>query len=126
MNTFPEEIVINGRTYVAANVGTRISPHLMYDCHLFRPCVGSTVDEIIADFVAEVRKPHERYGKPMLCPIIVLEGKREIRHVGEMVFPRWHHEKSFETVNESQLRKWRDAVLADPDIPRLVSLPRDR
>jgi len=100
-------ITIDGIRYQRIDrIANRVSCWGMYDAHLFHRFEGLTPEEI-----AEKWKTHKdpKYGKTMLCPVIVLEGDKEIRRVG----PAVHHEDG--------LPKWLSACNADPDIPRLLA-----
>lgn len=99
-------------------IANRLGAHLMYDCHLFRRANGSTVREVAADWQQERDVPDECYGEPMLCPVIVLDGTKELRRVGTMVHPG--SEKEGE-----QLKRWIEECEADPDIPRLLAAGRN-
>lgn len=105
MSAPPDAITIDGVRYVRAPL--RVSTSVMYDCHLFRQLLGLTVDEIIADWLRECREPDPQVGRPYLCPAIVLQGDRELRRVGPMIF------KADDAVG---IEKWRSALLDDPDI----------
>ena len=120
--SLPNTIMLNGRRYVAdPNDATRVSIHGMYDCHMFTAYTGSTVDSIIEQWKAEVSAPDKRYGPPCLCPVTVLHEKRELRRVGEMVHTVYGVGNKPSTWDPVQLSAWREAVLADPDISRLLA-----
>ena len=106
----PHTITVDGVRYVRAAL--RVSAHVMYDCHLFRPLGGRTVDDLLADWRRECAAPEERYGRPYLCPVIVLQEERELRRVGPMVF---------RVADEAGVAAWRSALLDDPDIPALLA-----
>jgi len=97
-----------GKIFYEAN---RVSIHGMYDAHLFQKVTGNSVDEIILNWVLE--EDDVQYGPTSLCPAIVLCGKRELRRVGPMVHRR---------TDAAVLKQYREALLADPDIPRLLGL----
>lgn len=114
-----DEITIDGVKYRRVDrIANRVSSYVMYDCHLFRQLKGSTVDELIADWRSECAKPDEKYGRPSLCPLIVLDGKQELRRVGPMVFFEYTPPYA---INEKQLNEWREKALADPDITRILA-----
>ena len=105
---------------------TRVSISGMFDRHLFCKLKGSTVDDIIKAWREQNSKPYpaivggdkvDDLGPITLCPAIVLSGDSEIRRVGPMVFPA----SSYSTLDETKVAAYRDALLADPDIPRLLS-----
>lgn len=122
----PERLNINGVDYVrAGDLADRVSIHGMYDMHLFHSIAGATVDEVIANWRAHnaIEQPAmvdgrkvDDMGESMLCPIIVLAGKQELRRVGQMIFPRGERG----SCDKVALEAWRSAALADPDIPRLL------
>ena len=127
------KVIIDGIEYVPRqNIAARVSIHGMYDCHCFErftgmyDChcferfTGKTVDEVISNWQKHSEKDTLAYlgqdktpsniGVTVLCPAIVLDANdKELRRVGEMVFER----------GDPSL--WRDALLADPDIPRLLA-----
>jgi hypothetical protein len=122
--SLPQTITIDGVEYRAVPLADRVSSHVMYDCHLFRALKGRTVDELIADWQRETNAPDSNYGRPMLCPLIVMQGKTELRRVGPMV----HELYSWQAMDGEAIRKqrdtlakWREAALADPDISRILA-----
>ena len=116
------KVIIDGIEYVPRqNIAARVSIHGMYDCHCFErftgmyDChcferfTGKTVDEDTLAYLGQDKTP-SNIGVTVLCPAIVLDANdKELRRVGEMVFER----------GDPSL--WRDALLADPDIPRLLA-----
>jgi hypothetical protein len=112
--TPPNELVIDGVRYVQADrAATHVRTHFMYDCHLFHHSDARSIDELVKLWQAECEKPDKRYGPPMLCPVIVMEGEKEVRRVGHMVFPKTPY-------SECDLGSWLDPVRRDPDIERLL------
>lgn len=110
-----EEVVVDGFRYRRIDrIATRVSCWGMYDCHAFHKFHAETVDGVIAawkDYCTNERDA--KYGGPDgLCPVIVLEGDKELRRVGPMVHG---------LDDAKRLKEWRDACLADPDIPRLLA-----
>jgi hypothetical protein len=115
-------VIIDGIRYVPApGEMLHVSIHGMYDCHLFHEPPGSTVDEVIAAWQEHNRTPALRkartpdgriidLGRSVLCPAIVMCGDRELRRVGDMVYE-----------NERGLAEYRAALLADPDVSRLLA-----
>jgi hypothetical protein len=106
----------------------RVSIHGMYDCHLFHAVEGSTVAEVIGNWRLHNQqfqpaivggKEVKDLGPSGLCQIIVLSGEKELRRVGPMVFSRGPRLAG--QCDEKALQEWRDAALADPDIPRLLA-----
>lgn len=113
--SIPNNVIIDGIEFVRKDRrANRVSCHLMYDCHLFRRLKGTTIDELLADWGREVKRPKPDLGAPMLCPIIVMEDDKELRRVGQMVFPdtQW---------SKSKLDEWLGPVRADPDIARILA-----
>ena len=110
----PETLVIDGVEYHRGPIANRVSSSVMYDCHLFRQLKGTTVDELVADWRKECTSPDERYGEPMLCPLIVLDSDKEMRRVGPMVFP-----SSGDL--DAKLGEWIRLAKADPDISRILA-----
>lgn len=118
--TMPDTISVDGVRYKRLDrIANRISSHVMYDCHLFRPLKGATVDELIIDWQLECATPEDRYGQPMLCPVIVLEDDKEIRRVGKMVFPATDYRP--QTKVGEDVKAFRHALLSDPDISRILA-----
>lgn len=106
----------------------RVSIHGMYDCHLFHEITGSSIDEVISNWVKHISKTIPAIfaggqkvsdlGPSCLCPAIVLdEHGKELRRVGKMVFPDY----STRTPDPTSLAKYREALLSDPDIANLLS-----
>ena len=89
--------------------------YYMHDNHMFTRLEGSTLDDIIAH--ANAVEAESSYG--MLCPVIVMRDKNEIRRVGTGAHSssskdpkdRWH----------AQVAVWRKEVEADPDIIRILA-----
>lgn len=104
-----------------------VSIYGMFDCHLFHQYQGSTVDEIIDNWLEHISKPISAelddgrlvkdLGATDLCPAIVMNGETEVRRVGPMV-----HVGSDRKPNLKLLEEYRKALSADPDIPRLLKL----
>lgn len=102
-----DEITIDGVRYKRIDrIADRVSTYGMYDCFLFHEFKGKSAEEI-----AQAWQAHKdaELGKTSLCPVIVLEGDKELRRVGQMVF------------RHAELQQWIDACNADPDIPRLLA-----
>jgi len=98
----------------------------MFDCHLFCPFSGSTVDEVIAQWREQNSKPYPAIvggqevsdlGFAYLCPAIVLLNGKDVRRVGEMVMQDYKTKQPC----EDEVRAYRQALLNDPDIPRLLA-----
>lgn len=118
--SFPDVVMIDGVEYTKTSaIATRLGTHVMYDCHLFRSLKGTTVDALIEDWERECASPDEKYGKPSLCPVIVLDGNRELRRVGKMVFPASSYRLREKVI--SDVAEFRYALKADPDISRLLA-----
>jgi hypothetical protein len=112
--SLPEVIHIDGVEYRRGPLATRVSSHVMYDCHLFRELKGSTLEELVEDWRKECEKPDEKYGPSYLCPLSVLSGDKELRRVGQMVFP--------DTADtDRKLGEWLRLAKADPDITRILA-----
>lgn len=103
----------------------RVSIYGIFDSHLFHRYTGNTVDEVIDNWLAHIAKPIpaivggkrvDDMGPTALCPAIVLHGKKELRRVGYMVFPRENG-----APEKKDIDAYRAALLADPDIPRLLA-----
>lgn len=113
-----EEITIDGVRYRRMDrMATRVSTHVMFDCHLFGELKARTVQGLVDEwrmFIKGGAKYSERYGPAYLCPVSVMDGDKELRRVGTMVFP-----DSGEC--DRELGKWLREVNADPDIARLLA-----
>ena len=105
---------------------TRVSIYGMYDCHAFKQFTGSTVDEVIDNWLSHCKQLHPAIlgdhevpdlGPTMLGPAIVLSDKKELRRVGEMLFPG-HITR---LPDPTKLAAFRRALMDDPDIPRLLA-----
>lgn len=91
----------------------------MYDCHMFHGIKANSVEGIIEKWLEHNSKPTACFfegsdrphnlGPSALCPAIVLNGDKELRRVGNMI-----HDK------DQDLEPYRKALLADPDISRLL------
>ena len=104
----------------------RLSISGMFDCHLFCSYPGNTVDEVITAWKDQNSKPYpamvedrqiDDLGFADLCPVIVLHDDKELRRVGQMVMQDW----KTKTYLPEELEAYRQALLDDPDIPRLLS-----
>lgn len=106
-----DQITIDGIRYKRIDrIANRVSCYGMYDCHLFHRFEGATPEEIATQWRAH-KDPE--LGDTLLCPVLVLEGDKELRRVGKMAHC------------EAELQQWIDACNADPDIPRLLAqMPR--
>lgn len=111
-----------------AQVATRLSIHGMYDMFLFHPIEGDSVDGLLAAWEEHNSKPQPAYvggdfvedmGKSWFCPVIVLDAEdKEMRRVGEGIFERRGDDAKY----DAEKIAFRTALLADPDIPRLLAL----
>jgi hypothetical protein len=130
MTTETPDLVINGVRYVpaATQAADEVSIHGMYDMHLFHRVTGKTVEEVIANWLAHNSEPQpamvdgrkvDDMGQSMLCPAIVLSRGKEVRRVGQMVFPSY--ERRGTPRNPDDLEAYRQALLKDPDITRLLT-----
>jgi len=93
----------------------RVSIYGIHDCHLFTKIIGGSVDDVIDSWLSGCDREN-KYGPTALCPAIVLHGETELRRVGEMV----HSKHDAESIHA-----YREALLADPDIPRLLAAPTE-
>ncbi len=93
-----------------------VSAWLMHDNHTFTRLRGPTV----ADVVAEALMVHEQTKDEMLCPVTVMSGKVELRRVGKSV-----HLYSKNGEWQKDLAEWLSAVIADPDISRLLKAAQE-
>lgn len=119
MTAMPDTINVNGVQYRRTDrQANRVSCWAMYDCHAFQKLEGSSVDEVIDHWLRLCDNPDE-YGKPSLCPIIVLTDDKELRRVGPMVFPDGGHRPTHQVA--ADLQKFKQAALADPDISRILA-----
>jgi hypothetical protein len=87
----------------------------MFDCHLFDELKADTVRGLAEEwkrFQKGGDEYSERYGPAYLCPVTVMDGDKELRRVGKMVF------------REEELPEFIKALEADPDVPRLLALRR--
>ena len=105
----------------------RVSIHGIYDMHLFHRYTGATVDEVIANWRQHISEPIpamvgdreiEDMGPTDLCDAIVLSDKKELRRVGGMVFA---DSETRAPRDENAVERYRQALLADPDIPQLLA-----
>lgn len=107
------EVVIDGVKFVRADrIANRVSCWGMYDCHAFVKFEADTIDGVFEAWKAKcAEKKGSRYGAPDLCPIIVMDGQKELRRVGSMIYidtPQgWH--------------RWLDPVRADPEIAGVLA-----
>lgn len=121
----PEIITIDGVRYQRIDRrADRLGAHLMYDCHAFRRGEGTSVRELVEDWQKEYNNPGE-YGRPVLCPVIVLEGRKELRRVGEMVHEVYEDTLANRLKQQCELASWIQACESDPDIPRLLAAGRN-
>ena len=105
----------------------RVYIHGMFDCHLFHPYTGRTVDELIGNWkshiaglipaVFEDGQKVADIGPTTLCPAVVMAGKIELRRVGPML-----HVGPDRKPDPEEVERYRAALESDPDIPRLLAL----
>jgi hypothetical protein len=128
--TAPSEVIVDGVRYVPERgLAARVSIHGMYEAHLFHDIEGRTVDEVIKNWLQHNAKKQPAIvggdycsdlGPSMLCPAIVLDAKgKELRRVGSMVFPDDNNRRK--PASSVALEAYRNALSADPDIPRLLA-----
>ena|SRR6185437_8503399 len=121
----PDVITVDGIRYKRIDWrADRLGAHLMYDCHVFRRGKGTTVRELVEDWRKEYNKPGD-YGRPVLCPVIVLDGKKELRRVGTMVHEIYQDTPANRAKQQREIQEWIDACESDPDIPRLLASGRN-
>ncbi len=113
--TAPDIVTLDGVRYRRLDlVGTAVSCWWMYDCQAFHKLSGDTVADVVREWreICE-REATDKYGGPdMLCPVIVMDGDRELRRVGKSV----HGLK-----DKANLALWIAACESDADIPRLLA-----
>jgi len=122
------EVIIDGVRYVSESPeASRVSIFGMYDCHAFERFTGSTVDEIIENWLEHSYKNEScKYGATDLCPAIVLDkNDKEIRRVSKIMvyYPAYYIRGNYRHIrklNMDDLEKYRNDLLNDPDIPRLL------
>ncbi len=112
-----ESVIINGVRYVP-------DPHhvdgvlfyFMHDNHTFTRLRGKTLDEVLSHADAVETGKRGSYG--MLCPAMLMNGKKEVRHVG----PPAHARGSKDPKDNWNAGKaaWLVAVKADADVMRLM------
>lgn len=125
-----KEVVVDGVRYVPAdNPAARVSIYGMYDCHCFEKFEGKTVDKVIENWKMHNRKPTmarigsadaepSNIGFCDMTPVVVLDhNEKELRRVGGWIHCRGREGK----IDEAEVDAWRNALLADPDIPRLLA-----
>jgi len=124
------EVIIDGVKYIPEHaLAARVSIHGMYDMHLFHEIKGKTVDEVIKNWKEHNKKKHpavvgdrevDDMGVSALCPAIVIDANdKELRRVGSMVFCAY--DGSRKPRSEEDVEAYRAALLADPDIPKLLA-----
>lgn len=106
---------------------TKICVYGMYDMHLFEEIPGETLYGVIDNWRwFNATRPHpaivggntiDDMGLLLLCPILVLSERQELRRVGTMVFP------DAPDANE-KLNAWLKAAIADEDVLHLIGEPR--
>lgn len=112
----PNELTIEGVKYVRANrLANRVSCWGMYDCLAFHKFEGENIDEVFNAWLEHCEHPHPKYGATLLCPVILLDGDKELRRVGGMI----------EWKRRDRYHLWLDPVRADPDIARLLASAND-
>lgn len=119
-------VIVNGIEYAPKTpVGDRVSIYGVYDCHLFHRITGETVEAVIKNWLGHNSHKHpatvdgvdcDDLGPSMLCPAIVLHHDKELRRVGKMV----QMSADGKPRSWKELNDYKDALLKDPDIPRLL------
>lgn len=91
-------------------VANRLGLHAMYGNHTFHKFTHVTSpDDLTHQWIA---MGGGRENDIVLCPVIVLNGKQELRRVGRMLFDANEVEK---------VEAFKAALLADPDVVRLMA-----
>lgn len=109
-------VIIDGVRYVPDPEqvdGVRF--YYMHDNQCFTRLYGVTLDEILsrADEV-EAESPHG-----MLCPVLLLQGKKTIRRVGKAAHAKGSKDpKDYWNAGKAA---WRESVEADADVMRLLA-----
>jgi hypothetical protein len=93
----------------------RVSLWYMTDDHTFRRPKAKSIDELIEGWRRDIK--HD--SGLMLCPVIVLCSDKEVRRVGEAVHANY---RTGEPDSETAVNAYRLALLADPDVERLMAL----
>jgi hypothetical protein len=115
------EITIDGIKYQRMDrVANRAATHLMFDCHAFDELKSNSIQGLVEEWQSLcMNEEYTRdYGKPYLCPVIIMDGDKELRRVGTMVFP------DSRDCGE-QLAKWIGQCKADPELERVLALRRN-
>lgn len=130
------EVIIDGVKYVPEiPIAQHVSIHGMYDCHAFERFTGSTVDEVIENWLEHSYENEScKYGATDLCPAIVLDADgKELRRVPSgkglmhstlVVYPSYYLRGDYRHVRKldmNQLEAYAEALKNDPDIPRLLA-----
>lgn len=116
-----DTVIINGVRYVPADLPPgEVRFYFMHDNHTFTRLKGETLDDVLAHADAVEAGPRGSYG--MLCPAILLRGGKECRRVG----PAAHARGSKDPKDEWDAAKaaWRQAMEADPDVCRIMSIAK--
>jgi hypothetical protein len=109
----------------------RLSIHGMYDMHLFHKIHGKSVDELIDNWRKHIAEPIpamvgdrniDDMGVSWFCPVIVLSGETEVRRVGKGIFADY---KTRAPRSEDDVNEFRQALLDDPDITRLLATAKN-
>jgi len=113
-----------GKTHTA----DRVSIFGMYDNHTFKKFNARSVDGLIFLWLAHISKPNWMAyhsdpkdifdaGPAELFPVRVMSGKKELRQVGCAV----HVDYRTKLPDFKKLEIFRQELLSDPDIPRLLA-----
>lgn len=87
----------------------------MHDNHTFKRYRAKSVDDLINQWRQDVASDPDI----SLCPIVVMSGGKELRSVGEMLFPDYQRGGP---KDENAVSAFREAAIADPAISRLIAL----
>jgi hypothetical protein len=113
--TTPNVIVVDGVNYIRQNpIPDTVSTWSMHDAHYFVELKGSSVDELIEQWRG-LEVGHS------LCPVRLKVGDKQIRKVGKMVHAIYDSSPAdAKALQDEDLRAWREALLDDADVVRLL------
>ena len=112
-----KDVIIDGVRYAPdpLHVDT-VKFYFMHDNHTFTRLKGATLDEVLAHADAVEAGEWGSYG--MLCPAMLLHGKKEVRRVGPPAHARGSKDPK-DHWNAGKA-KWREVVETDIDVMRLL------
>jgi len=112
-----ESVVIDGVRYIPdPNYVDGVQFYFMHDNHTFTRLHGKTLDEVLEN--ADTVEAGKRGSYGMLCPAMLMHGKKDVRRVG----PPAHAKGSNDPKDNWNAGKaaWLAAVKADADVVRLM------